>query len=62
MGVSSGRSLDQRSPLAEPRRPRRAVAVGCLAGLLMAVLDGGHWFTAAVILPMAVDLALVLNF
>jgi len=57
-----GEALIRRSPLMEPRRPLISLATGSLAGWITALLDGGHWFAAAVIVAMAVDLLLVLRF
>lgn len=62
MTNNSGYSLYLHSPLNEPRRPLSALAVGCISGLIAAFLDRGHWFVAAVIVAMAVDLWLVLRF
>ena len=62
MTNNSGYSLYLHSPLNEPRRPLSALAVGCIAGLIGAFLDRGHWFVAAVIVAMTVDLWLVLRF
>jgi hypothetical protein len=62
MSIDLGRCLYLRSPLMEPRRPLIGVAVGCVAGLITAIVDGGHWFVSAVIVAMAADLWLVLRF
>ena len=62
MITNPGRSLYLSSPLMEPRRPLIVLAVGCLSGVITAILDRGHWFAAAVIVAIAVDLWLVLRF